>query len=246
MNVAYLFSKPTSGSGVRSQSHLKLLRGYGIEGDAHARVGNPRQVLMVSLSTLHAFDLQPGALRENLVLDRAVDSCTSGQVLQIGAQAAIRVMFSCEPCSLLNTIRPGLMRQIKGHRGVLGMVVQDGLIQVGDPVAIAPQSFPALSDIPKERFFEFVARIPVGKVVRTSDVILALGVLSSYYRAIPILMKKAPADLPVHRIVARDASLLPQHIPHQREALQAEGIELVNHQVSSRYFWNAIAFHDVG
>ena len=79
----------------------------------------------------------------------------------------------------------------------------------------------------------------------TRDLILALGVTPSHYRAIPALMKRAPIDLPVHRVVAIDGSLFTQHLPQQAERLQTEGIEIVNHKVTSRYYWSTPNFHSV-
>lgn len=46
---------------------------------------------------------------------------------------------------------------------------------------------------------------------------------------------KAAADIPIHRILAADSSLLSRHIPQQMQRLQAEGVEVVDHHVSALY-----------
>ncbi|NJO70574.1 MAG: hypothetical protein HC825_00380 [Oscillatoriales cyanobacterium RM1_1_9] len=168
----------------------------------------------------------------------------SGQVLQIGSEVLIRLMFHCEPCKNLEKIHPGLMKRIGIQRGFLGFVIQGGEVFPEDIIRLTSDRFPALGDRAKERFWEFVPRIPAGKVVRTSNLLLALGVSSAYYRAIPTFLKTAIQSLPVHRIVAADGSLLPRYIPDQAQQLWAEGIELQrNKVVNSDDFWPPINFY---
>lgn len=243
--VLQLFCKLQVHAAVESQPQLTLKQNWGIEGDANACTGSPRQVLLVAAQTIDRFQLQPGQLRENIVLSQA-NIWQSGQVLQIGSTALIRLTFLCEPCAYLNTISPGLSDRIQGQRGFLGMVVRGGQVEVGDIVQPIAFAFPPLSDQPKDRFLEFVARIPFGKVVKTSQLILALGVTRSHYRVIPTWMKKAAADLPVHRIVTVEGGLFSQHLPDQKTALLAEGVEIVNDRISEAFYWDPQFFHDLG
>lgn len=235
--------KPQRGGSSVAQHCLTLRRGLGIEGDAHAIPGSPAQVLLVSAPVLAEFGLQPGDLQENILINGAVEDWRSGQVLQIGS-ALVRLTSLCEPCDYLETLRPRLVRQIIGRRGRLGIVMRDGRVQVGDDAVLSKHQFPPIPDDTRGRFNEFVARIPSGKVVCASDLLLALGLTKSYYRTIPILIKKS-IGLPVHRLVARDGSLS-RHIPNQAAALAAEGVEVVNGKVSIANCWAAIEFHDLG
>lgn len=244
MKIAHLFIKPELGATMCPQERLVLERGYGIVGDANAAVGSPRQVLLIDTPTLDRFQLAPGQLRENIGLDSAF-SFQSGQVLQLGA-ALVRLTTLCEPCAFLNQIRPGLARLIKADRGFLGIVIRGGVIQVGDTVAIAPHQFPSIPETTREKFEAFVARIPPGRVVSTTNLLLALGLTHSYYRVIPTLLKKSSIQLPTHRVVATDGSLMTKHMPDQCKALQDEGVKVINHRVSQDYFWEAIAFHELG
>jgi alkylated DNA nucleotide flippase Atl1 len=245
MNVIQLFVKSSHGVPIQPCDSLTLQQGYGIEGDTNAMIGSPRQVLLASTPTLEQFDLNPGDLQENILINTAVEQFTSGQVLRIGQDALIRLMFLCEPCATLEKIRPGLMKRIKGKRGFLGMVVRDGRIKPGDNIALTDYQFPVLPEAAKGRFVEFVARIELGKVVRTSDLLVALGVTPSYYRAIPTFIKKAATHLPVHRIVASDGSLMTKYIPHQRQILLNEGVVVIGNQVSPIYCWETFYFHDL-
>jgi alkylated DNA nucleotide flippase Atl1 len=82
-------------------------------------------------------------------------------------------------------------------------------------------------------------------VVTTADLVLALGVARTYYRVLPTFIKKAPTDLPVHRIVAIDGSLFSRYIPDQAERLADEGVEAVAGKVGNRHRWRPENFHDL-
>lgn len=247
MDITGLFIKQIAPNNIiQDCKSLRLKRGYGITGDANAAVGSPRQILLVSLPTLTQFDLLPGQLQENIVVNGSIENFTSGQVLQLGQTALVRLTHLCEPCAMLETLQIGLARKIKGQRGMLGMVVRDGVVDMGDSVTLVPYQFPPIPESTRGKFEEFISRIPVGKVVTTSDLLLALGLTNSYYRSIPTFLKKSPPDLPIHRIVAADGRLLLKHMPHQQEILWHEGVELTNDQVAQKQCWEPIYFHDLG
>jgi len=241
-----LFAKQRKGAATTEYEKLVLRRGVGVEGDVCAIAGNPRQVLLVDIPTLAEFGLNPGDLRENLLVDASIDCLVSGQVLQIGQTALVRVTFPCDPCAQLNQLQPGLAKRIKGKRGLLGIVIRDGLIHAGEQIQITPYRFKPLPDDAKGRFTEFVARIQPGKVVSTAQLLMALGLARSYYRTIPIFLKKAGDRLPIHRIVGSDGSLLTKHMPFQEQSLLDEGVGAVGGKVSPAFFWEQAHFHDIG
>lgn len=243
MKILHLFTKPAAGKPPISCDRLVLRRGMGIEGDAHARAGSPRQVLLASAPALEAFGLRPGDLRENILLDGVVETLASGQVLQLGDTAQVRIMGDCEPCAYLNTLQPGLAKRINEQRGMLAMVVCDGVVRVGDQAAVLPQTFPAVPNDTRGKLHEFVARIPPGRVVRTTDLLVALGLTASHYRVIPMLLKKADAGLPVHRIVGAGGRLLTQHLPDQARRLAAEQVQIEQDTVLSEFCWEPEQFH---
>ncbi|MBD1995465.1 MGMT family protein [Leptolyngbya sp. FACHB-541] len=246
MKAVKLFAKQHKGAATTEREELLLKRGVGVEGDVYAIAGNPRQILLVDTPTLAEFDLNPGDLRENLLIDAPIESLASGQVLQVGQSALIRITFPCDPCSQLNQLKPGLATRIKGKRGLLGMVVRDGLIKAGEQVQISPYQFSPLPENAKGRFTEFVTRIQSGKVVSTAHLLMALGLARSYYRTIPIFLKKAGDRLPIHRIVAPDGGLITKHMPQQQQALEDEGIGVIEGRVSPDFFWEQAHFHDIG
>lgn len=92
MRAIALFIKDKHGKPVKKRDAISLQRGYGIEGDVNAQMGSPRQVLITSETALLRFNLLPGDLGENFLVDSSIERFSSGQVLQIG-QALIRLTF---------------------------------------------------------------------------------------------------------------------------------------------------------
>jgi MOSC domain-containing protein YiiM len=105
----------------------------GLEGCAHARPGK-RSVLFVAAEDLDAVGVEPGQVRENFTVRGAdVMSWPVGQELAVGG-ARFEVTMVCDPCHLMNEIRPGLQDELVGRRGMLARVVEPGEVRVGDAV----------------------------------------------------------------------------------------------------------------
>ncbi|MGH3053138.1 MAG: MOSC domain-containing protein [Gaiellaceae bacterium] len=105
----------------------------GLEGCAHSRSGK-RSVLFVSADDLDAVGVEPGTIRENFTVRGAdVMSWPVGQRLGIG-EAKFEVSMVCDPCELMEVIRPGLQAEIEGRRGMLARVLKTGRVAVGDEV----------------------------------------------------------------------------------------------------------------
>jgi MOSC domain-containing protein YiiM len=110
--------------------------GVGLEGCAHARPGNKRQVLFASAEHLRAVDVEPGAIRENLTIEGAdVEGWPVGQRVAIG-EAEFEISMRCDPCERMEALRPGLRAELQGRRGMLASVVKAGQVAVGDEVRL--------------------------------------------------------------------------------------------------------------
>jgi len=108
----------------------------GFEGCAHARPNGKRQVLLVDVETLKAMDLMPGIIRENITTQGlAVNELVIGQKLRVGA-VHLMVSAVCEPCELLEDVRPGLQESMVGKRGMLCRVLSAGKLKKGDPICL--------------------------------------------------------------------------------------------------------------
>lgn len=242
MKIEHLFYKSNKDSLYQPSKTIELVENQGISGDLHFAYGNLRHLLIVSQETLDKFNLNPGDLRENLVIDQSINKLKSGQVIQIGQNAKARITFHCEPCYKLEKLQKGLSKKLGLERGIFGFIINSGEIEIDDKITITDQKFPVFSDVAKERFTQFIKNIPTGKVIKTSDLVLGLGVARAYYRVLPSYMKNNP-DLPVHRIVSVSGDLFDKHLPNQKELLLSENIEIEDNKVvSDKYFWKPQEF----
>jgi MOSC domain-containing protein YiiM len=105
----------------------------GVDGCAHRRAGK-RSVLFVAAEDLDAVGVEPGAIRENFTV-RGADLMRwpIGQRVAVG-EAEFEVSMVCDPCHLMEEIRPGLQAELEGRRGMLASVVTPGRVSLGDAV----------------------------------------------------------------------------------------------------------------
>jgi len=124
------------GAPMEALSAATLITDLGLDGDRKAKPGSKRQVLVMPAEALEAFDLQPGAVRENLTV-RGVDlfGLARGQRVRVGS-ALLEVTMYCEPCDFMDEVRPGLGEAMHGQRGMLFRVLEGAPIHVGDTVEV--------------------------------------------------------------------------------------------------------------
>src|ERR1700732_5028251 len=133
-NVLHLFRAAQRRLPMEEITEVRALPDSGLEGCAHARKGSPRQVLLMDSETLEAMDLYPGIIRENITTSGInVNGLAEGQRLRVG-EAQLEVSMVCTPCDLLEKIRPGLRRELRGRRGMLCRVIAGGMIRRGDTI----------------------------------------------------------------------------------------------------------------
>lgn len=155
---SHTFSKP-------NRERARLLTGLGVAGDAHAgatvqhrsRVRrdpsqpNLRQVHLIHqelLDELRAagFTVNPGDMGENITT-RGIDllGLPTGARLRLGATAIIEITGLRNPCYQLDDFQPGLMAAVLDRdehgalirkAGVMAIVVADGEVRPGDPIAV--------------------------------------------------------------------------------------------------------------
>ena len=115
------------------------LSGLGLQGDNHAIKDNPRQVLLIDKETLDAIDIAPGTVKENItVAGIDLSLIRAGQVFFIGNEVTLEATGLCERCSRMDEIRPGLEKALDGRGGILAMVLNGGILRVGDAVRVEP------------------------------------------------------------------------------------------------------------
>jgi len=132
--VQNLFRAPKKHLPMEELAEVHTIADTGFEGCAHARYGSKRQILLEDRETLEAMDLRPGIIRENITTDGLnVNSLQVGQLLRIG-EARLEVSAVCTPCDQMETIRPGLRKELWGRRGMLCRVLDGGVIRRGDSI----------------------------------------------------------------------------------------------------------------
>ena len=111
----------------------------GLEGDRSCNPENTRQVLIMDKETLDKFGLGPGQIKENITTSGLDLSLTEvGQVFFIGDVVTMEIVRDARPCDRMNAIRPGLREELIDRRGMLAMVINGGIIKVGDSIRIEP------------------------------------------------------------------------------------------------------------
>ncbi|MEZ5744076.1 MAG: MOSC domain-containing protein [Sphingomonadaceae bacterium] len=123
---------------------------HGVEGDARGK-SMARKGRQVSLIEAESWDAAMADLglsgddalswsvrRANLLVEGLRLPREAGKVIAIGESLRIEVTMECDPCSRMEEIRPGLKSALAPdwRGGVLGTVIADGQIELGDQVRI--------------------------------------------------------------------------------------------------------------
>jgi len=161
----------------QTKSQITMIAGYGVEGDAHAgqfikhrylmkttpQLPNHRQVHLIASELFEevaevGFVVEPGQLGENVTtagldLGRLPFGCR----LHLGPSSVVEIRGLRTPCGLIDRFQKGLKRAMIAAKsvrprfrcGVLGVVLQSGVVTVGDGVrvelpAVPWQDLPAL------------------------------------------------------------------------------------------------------
>lgn len=148
-----------------SESSIQLIKGLGVEGDAHqgkkvkhrSRVAkdpnqpNLRQVHLIH-SELHqelstkGFTIKSGEMGENITTE-GIDLLALPQdtILTIGESSKVQIKGLRNPCHQLNGLADGLMKAVLDHddqgniirkAGIMGIVLEGGEVKVGDSISI--------------------------------------------------------------------------------------------------------------
>ena len=150
--------------GKQTKKQITIIAGYGVEGDAHAgqfikhrylmkttpQLLNNRQVHLIASELFEevaetGFVVGPGQLGENvttagLELGRLPLGCR----LHLGPTSVVEITGLRTPCGLIDRFQKGLKRAMiaaKSARprfrcGVLGVVLQNGVVTIGDRVRV--------------------------------------------------------------------------------------------------------------
>jgi MOSC domain-containing protein YiiM len=89
--------------------------------------------------TLNGFGLELGRVRENITT-RGIELKTLAPGTRLRAGGAVfEITQACDPCKMIDDIRPGLCEQMQGQRGMLARVLEGGELRVGDAIEIVKE-----------------------------------------------------------------------------------------------------------
>ena len=158
LSAGHSFSK-------QSQQQATFIAGLGVDGDAHcgstvrhrSRVAvdpsqpNLRQVHLIRTELLdelvaQGFDVAPGHLGEN-VTTSGIDlhSLPPGTTLRLGETALIALTGLRNPCGQTEQFANGLLGHVRSksdggdivrRAGVMAVVLEGGVVRVGDPIGL--------------------------------------------------------------------------------------------------------------
>lgn len=115
----------------------EALENVGLRNDVHALPDSSRQVLLLESETLSLLGLRPGEIKENITTSGiGLMSLKTRDRLRIGPKAMLEVTKSCSPCSRMEEVRPGLLKELAGRRGMLARVVSGGIVRRGDTITL--------------------------------------------------------------------------------------------------------------
>jgi MOSC domain-containing protein YiiM len=114
---------------------------WGVEGDHHARAGRSRQVVVAEAEVLGDLGLPAGAIREQLTISDAGE-LSAGTILEIGT-VRLELVTPRVPCRVMDTVRPGLERELRGRGGWCARVLAGGDVRIGDAVRRTDAGEPA-------------------------------------------------------------------------------------------------------
>lgn len=163
--VTAVSKSPIHSMSKKNTQSIQLLKGLGVEGDAHmgekvkhrSRVRqNPDQPNLRQVHLIHSelhevlkekgFNISAGDMGENITT-AGIDllQLPKDTVLHIGQNAQIQITGLRNPCNQLNGHQEGLMQAVldkdeQGNlirkAGIMGIVLQSGEVQIGDPIRI--------------------------------------------------------------------------------------------------------------
>ena len=120
---------------------LRLIEGFGVEGDRKAGKRENRAVLLVGQDSYDhlaglGLHLPHGGLGENIVLDSNPHTLEAGSLLSIG-EAVLEISLYCTPCKTLrDRYGPDFPALLGRRRGMLARVLKGGEVWPGQEVGL--------------------------------------------------------------------------------------------------------------
>lgn len=186
--VTHLFKKQEINLQMQQVGSLEIdTLSQGIQGNKPTHL--LRQVLILPEQTIQGFSLQPGNLRENIIVsgEYNIHNLPSGTTIQIGP-VKIYLTYHCEPCKKIAQYVSQAKLQHK--RGYLGQFLSTGKITIGDEVSIIEEKQEPIPHDLKDRIIWFLNKQT--DQVTIKELVIGIGLSGSYCRAIPNIVRHMP------------------------------------------------------
>lgn len=143
--VEWLGVRPERREPVVVVDSVEVTEKKGILGDHYSGQNGNRHVTLIQAEHLPVVaeltgrdSLDPALLRRNIVVSGVNLLAIKDHQIQIG-EVILEITGQCHPCSKMETaLGPGGYNAMRGHGGMTAKVVHDGVIRVGDDVAVMP------------------------------------------------------------------------------------------------------------
>ncbi len=163
--VLAVSASPTHSFSKETVSEIVLLKGLGVQGDAHCGqavkhrsraakfpdMPNLRQVHLIHSELFgevakQGFEVRPGNMGENITtvgIDLLV--LPKGTLLRVGEEAVLEVTGLRNPCSQIDKFQKGLMAatldkdengEMIRKAGIMSIVLVGGIVRAGDPITV--------------------------------------------------------------------------------------------------------------
>jgi MOSC domain-containing protein YiiM len=188
MIVEHLMLKSKPGLALESRTGLQLDPLTGIDGAQ--RTPPLRHLLLVERDSLRRLGLQPGDMRENIVLScDGLYDLRSGTMLRIGT-AELRLTFHCEPCARVTALASA--KTLLHQRGYLASVTAAGTMRIGDAVEVLDTRQAPIPYAPRDRIAWYLQdrHAPIDAM----ELLWQVGLPRGYARALPALLRRIGGD----------------------------------------------------
>ena len=176
---------------LKSSSSEQMLEQTTISGNSNGLTGqvschNFRQILILNTATLRSFAIQPGELRENVLVDfDELYDLPSGTEIEIGT-LKVRLTFHCEPCKKVAHLASP--KALVHQRGYLGTILNFGIASIGDSLSLIGKMHEAVPYEPFDRVKWFLDKTE--QQVTAIELTSAIALRRTYCRVLPRYLKR--------------------------------------------------------
>jgi len=143
--LVWIGLRPSRQAAMRSVGEVFAEADRGLAGDRY-HGGGKRQVTLLQsehlavLSSLLKQEVTPELLRRNLVIRGVNLLALKNRIFRIG-EAVLQGTGPCHPCSRMEQILgAGGYNAMRGHGGLTARIIQSGMMRIGDPLTVLPDT----------------------------------------------------------------------------------------------------------